>query len=216
MTNDDAVSGSRPDRGWPWQAKLIVVLSGLLVAIMLVVLPILIGTQLAQRSEVTTSMDIWGPYLSTLLGLTSMTVAGIFVFMTFRIDRGVKNEVHETVRDYVGVAMREVIAKEISNTSKVVSKSIDDAKRHYDEEVKSVQTKLDKETKQLKTQIDALATSANTGFSELGAALRERLSDIEKTAGDSFEKLRKDLRDRVIEAKPKEAIDDAADEDTEG
>ena len=40
-------------------------------------------------------MNVWGPMIAVLVGLTMMTVSGIFIFMTFRIDRGTKLEARE-------------------------------------------------------------------------------------------------------------------------
>lgn len=198
---------SRPDRtGFPWLARFLVLFGGLGIAFALVVMPILVGMRFADRYEVTTGMDIWGPMISALLGLTTMTISGIFVFVTFRIDRGVQHQVRESVRDYVGGAMRDVISDEISKMKKALTGLLDETRSAVDGDLRSLQGDFRGKTDKLRGQIGSLTDAVNTRFSNVEAKLDTELSKVESRFGDSIAKFEERVQTRVLEAR----LDDIA------
>lgn len=196
---------------WPWVAQFAIVLVALGFAFVLVLLPILIGLGFSDRYEVTSSMDIWGPMVSTLLGLTSMTVAGIFVFMTFRIDRGVKHEVREEVREYIGKTMKQVIAKEMADTKKRLTTQIKSTESRFEEETKKLQSQVAKEvakvTEEVNERVGGLADEVKSGLAALGTKLNSRLSEIENNVGASIDEMEQKLRTEVLEANLSEEVE---------
>ena len=80
---------------WPWQAQFaFAVLALLFLGVLLVGLPMLS----ALRFPSNTSTMNWGPPLTVLVTLTGALITGIFVFMTFRIDRGARFEARKEAR----------------------------------------------------------------------------------------------------------------------
>lgn len=193
---------------WPWVAQFAVVLGALGLAFVLVLLPMLIGMEFSGRYELTSGMDIWGPMVSTLLGLTTMTVAGIFVFMTFRIDRGVRHEVREAVREYIGGAMKRAIAIEMSATRDRVKAEIEKAEEEFKKKTSELRTEVKNEAGKVSGAIADFAVRTSRGFSGLEASLNKRLSQIENNVGRSIDEMEGRLRTQVLEANLNEAIEE--------
>lgn len=113
MNTDKGSSNEFKDQGWsrpwPWGAQFVLVVLGLLLAgTLLVGLPILVASKFGATYGVSDA-NVWSPMIAALLGLTTMTITGIFLFMTLRIDRGTKNTARTMARK---VARKEVKAAE--------------------------------------------------------------------------------------------------------
>lgn len=96
-THGDSTSDSTPKvkdniRLWPWQAQFATLLFVLAIATFLIVLPVLAVRVLDTEYAFSSETDLWSTMIGILLGLTTMTVSGVFVFMTFRIERGARLE----------------------------------------------------------------------------------------------------------------------------
>ena len=84
---------------WPWGAQFVLALVALLVLVgLIVLLPIYSASKLSVNGVALDAVKIWTPMLSVLIALTTMTISGIFIFMTFRIDRGTKREAKTQAR----------------------------------------------------------------------------------------------------------------------
>ena len=83
---------------WPWWGQLILAVIALFLAlVLLVALPVASVLWLGDGGG--QQAGVWEPMIASLLALTSLLVTGIFLFMTFRIDRGTKLEAERTAKE---------------------------------------------------------------------------------------------------------------------
>ena len=189
-------------------AQFVVVLGALGLAFVLVLLPMLIAMRFGSQYDLTSGMDIWGPLVSTLLGLTTMTVAGIFVFVTFRIDRGVRHEVREGVREYIGGAMKRAIAIEMSATKEKVKAAVGKAEAEFKAEIGALKAEVKNAAGKVSGEIADFAGRASRGFLDLDARFSKRLAEIEDNVGSDIAEMERRLRTQVLEANLNEAIEE--------
>lgn len=89
---------------WPWWTQFLLALFGLLIgASLLIGLPIFGATIKVNEGANVTSVFV--PFIAVLIALTTVTISGIFLFMTLRIDRGVQQAAQSEAKD---IAIKEV------------------------------------------------------------------------------------------------------------
>ena len=135
-TDDDRASRTKDDiRQWPWQAQFTALLIVLAIATFLIVLPVLVVRVLDVQYAFSSETDLWAAMIGILLGLTTMTVSGVFVFMTFRIERGAKLEAQDTAKEAAKKTAVETMEKESTEVvNKMKNKLID----QFDESQKTI------------------------------------------------------------------------------
>ena len=75
---------------WPWWAQLILAIVALVTACgLLIVIPVYVASVRGGVESMDRSLMAM---IAVFVGLTTMTISGMFLFMTFRIDRGAKAE----------------------------------------------------------------------------------------------------------------------------
>ena len=102
--------GSRVSVGedWPWWAQFFLALFAMaLVALFLIGLPYVM-TVAFEHSGNRGTTEAWTAMVPALLGLTTMTISGIFVFMTFRIDRGAKAEARAAAEEIAKESVKNI------------------------------------------------------------------------------------------------------------
>ena len=73
---------------WPWWGQFLLAVIALSIAcVLLIWLPMEIGSK--TRNDTGNTLTT---FIAVLVGLTTMTISGMFLFMTFRIDRGARLE----------------------------------------------------------------------------------------------------------------------------
>ena len=111
--DDDHTTQTKGDnndiRQWPWQAQFAALLFALMIAVFLIVLPVLVVRVLDAQYAFSSESDLWAAMIAILLGLTTMTVSGIFVFMTFRIERGARLEARSTAEEAMDKYAKNVV-----------------------------------------------------------------------------------------------------------
>ena len=83
-----------------------------LLGALLVGLPVLSAVMLGGAAG-TEPREIWTPMIAVLVGLTTVTVSGIFLFMTFRIDRGTRRTAKRTAQKTAKRTARKRVGKQI-------------------------------------------------------------------------------------------------------
>ena len=162
-------------RPFPLQETIVGIVAALIV-VCWVGLPIWSATQFI-RSGSTSTSDAWTPLLSVFVALTTMTVSAIFLFMTFRIDRGAKSEAR-------------LVAKKAAK--KVVEKIAKEAER----KVTRVTEKAEGAITKIQNEVKEKTTEAITGIEkEVGQKAVEATEKIEnkvkKVDGDQNEALKR-------------------------
>ena len=145
-------------------------------------------------------MNIWAPMLAVLIGLTTVTISGIFLFMTFRIDRGTKR----VARDVAAKEAKIEAARVAEGTAKTlhtrICKDRECAKSEIGRLKKKVECKLTqfKEVDQHVTKARQAANSVESTKKEVeetASEVRDKLVTVRKDAGEvgkALDALRKD------------------------
>ena len=143
---DLADSGGRnrnPFSDWPWGAQFAAVMTVLVLAsFLLIVMPVLGVMRLNESSGVTDGMEVWGTMLAALLGLTTMTISAIFLFMTLRIDRGARAEARKAAEKEMRDATKKAEEAARSAIDGAIKTEVGKAHDAIDETVKEANEKI--------------------------------------------------------------------------
>ena len=157
------------DRGRNTQFALTVI-ALLLAAGLLIGLPLWSIWTLNQWAGVTSAPEVWAPMLAVLMSFTSMSVTAVFVFMTFRIDRGVKREAQETAKKIVKQHIEEVLAE----AGEAVKHAFTNASIKVDQALQDVEQKLGS----AKRDIDEIVVQVSTAKESIGENLETSKAEI--------------------------------------
>ena len=111
--------------GWPAWAKPIFALAA---AALWIGAPTIAAWNLAARTVQASGVADYQPILIVLVGMTTVTISGIFLFMTFRIDRGVVQEAERVANDALK-RLKETADKDMKAASNDLKKVISDAEK---------------------------------------------------------------------------------------
>ena len=129
--------------GWPNRAKPVFALA---VAAIWIGVPIVAAWSLSARAVQAGGVVDYQPLVAVLIALTTATITGIFVFMTFRIDRGTKTKAGEVARKTA-----KDVAEEAAN--KRLDKAVDEAKKAVMDAVSKCEVE-----KAIKEKLDTVAS----------------------------------------------------------
>lgn len=146
----DGNAGHRTDPGsWSSAQQLAFAIVVVFVVAGLVLYPPIYTSRLLIEAGVDTAgaLDVWAPMLAVFVALTSVTISGTFIFMTFRIDRGTKQKAREVAENVAGkvadAAARKVadkVAKRVSE--KMAEKTAKDLRGDVDLMKKEMERRL--------------------------------------------------------------------------
>lgn len=91
---------------WPDWAKPVVVLAGFALWI---VVPLVSALKLVDHGVQSGAPVDYQPMMAVLIAMTTATIAGIFLFMTFRIDRGTRFRAEHSARDEVNKKTEDIV-----------------------------------------------------------------------------------------------------------
>ena len=166
-------------RQWPWKAQFAALLIVLALATFLIVLPVLVVRVLDTEYAFSSETDIWAAMIAILLGLTTMTVSGVFVFMTFRIDRGARLEARETATKEAKKAMKEYGRNVVDGLHEKLQDQFDDSKRKIDKLYSSVMTDVAEVADKAKTDVAKVAKRTKEDVSQFADTVK---TDVTKVA----------------------------------
>lgn len=110
--------------GWPKWAKPVFALA---VAAIWIGMPLFAAWSLSARTVQAGGVVDYQPVLVVLVGMTTATITGTFVFMTFRIDRGTKKKAGEVARRAAKKAARRAAKKAAEKELKETKAAAKDA-----------------------------------------------------------------------------------------
>lgn len=196
-TGGDQHSGESRSAELPWGARFILYLVALLLAASMIVLPI----WSIQRYGATTGSDLWGPMIAVLIGLTTMTISGIFVFMSFRIDRGTKLTAQWTASKIATSTVTKLVQK-------VIGKNLVDVRDKIEENLSEVPKKVGKVADDLSDKLkDEVPEKVSEVADELSIKLKDEVPErVSKMADDLSEKLKEEMSEKVSKV-----VDDLSD-----
>jgi len=173
------VPNRKDEEKWPFWAQFTLALVALLFGLLLtVVLPLFGAIYVGRIGGDAVGPGIWAPLIATLLGLTTLTVSGIFVFMTFRIDRGTRLRATTVAED----TAREFLKndKEISELRSGVQKSAKVTTQF------AVQLRCELNKTKVKTEahIESKLEEVNEHATDAEARIRSQIGDVERKANN--------------------------------
>ncbi len=133
---------------WPDWAKPMFVLA---MAAIWIGVPVVAAWSLSARTVQAGGVVDYQPVLAVLVAMTTATIAGIFLFMTFRIDRGTRRKAKRVAKNAAKKALagvKEAAADTLENAEAAAGRALADVVR---ESVKRVDTAV-------KGRLDAVAT----------------------------------------------------------
>lgn len=218
MTNrkDRHAGGADPtlrnpwDNELPWGARFILFLVALALAASMIVLPI----WSVQQYGATSGSDLWGPMLAMLIGLTTMTISGIFVFMTFRIDRGTKLTAQWTARRIAADTVEKLVKRVVGEKIAEARKKIDGPLSEVAGETKAMGRTLTA----ARARFDAQFAAADREMKEMNGkieAAKRRIDDqfatLDGQVGDLFSKVKDQMEESLLAVNVEELIKKAVD-----
>ena len=132
--------------GWPKWAKPVFALA---VAAIWIGMPLVAAWSLSAQTVQAGGIVDYQPVLVVLVGMTTATITGTFVFMTFRIDRGTKKKAGEVAKKAAAKAAKEKLTDAIEAEKKKLDEVVEDAKKAVKDAVsahnvdEAIETKLD-------------------------------------------------------------------------
>ena len=112
---------------WPWWGQFLLAFFALIfIGVLLIGLPIWSASHWGERSGAEAS-DVWIPMIAVLVGMTTVTVSGILLFMTFRIDRGTKLQAEWTAKAIAETIARAQVAQSVSEAKESLGRIEDKA-----------------------------------------------------------------------------------------
>ena len=239
-------SKTRDDiRPWPWWAQFAALLFVLTIAAFLIVLPVLVVRVLDTEYAFSSETDLWAAMIAILLGLTTMTVSGVFVFMTFRIDRGARLEAKKEAEKEAKKALNKYGKKFVDDLTNKLEDQFDFSKQKISDlyfsvkddvsevaektkkDVSEVAEKTKKDVSEVadtvKTDVSQLADTVKTDVSQLAdrtvETVENQVKESDERIRETFDKGVREIGD-LFESALKEALDDADgtpnDDGTEG
>ena len=179
---------------WPWWGQFLLAVIALSIAcVLLIWLPV----EMVAKARNDTG-NAFTTFIAVLVGLTTMTISGMFLFMTFRIDRGARLAAREEARS---VAERETwkVAKE--NTKKIAKKEIKAIENSMVENITEETRKREKDVflcmGRSRGQVEEAGKKAKDRIACIGAEARVK---VQKVGGEARKKIELDMENIKNEA----------------
>lgn len=174
--------GTKDDLGqWPWPVQFVALLIVLALATFLIVLPVLVVRVLDAQYAFSSETDLWTAMIAILLGLTTMTVSGIFVFMTFRIDRGARLEAQRTAKKETNKAMEDYGKDVVDKLIDELKAQFNDSKCKINDLYSNVRTDVSKVAEKTKTDMSRLAEKTKADVSKVADKAKTDMSRLADT-----------------------------------
>ena len=193
----------------PWWARFVLYLSSLGLAAFMMVLPV----WSVQRYGATSGVDLWGPVMATLVGLTTMTISGIFVFMTFRIDRGTKLTAQWTAKRIATATVTELVNKvigdRIAETRTTIGKGLAKATEELGEVKKGVtaaKARIDDQFAAASAEMKAMEEKIATAKQQVVERFGTLEAEVEKQFANLKTGIEKSLHVANVEKLIEEAV----------
>lgn len=153
---------------WPKWSKPVLALSAMiLLGGVWIGIPLMSAWKLGIDSAQATVQLDYEPMIAVLVAMTTATIAGIFVFMTFRIDRGTRLKAERVAKDKVDEIVKRKFNYFEESSEKKLSKFDGDSKRKLDD-------------------FDELSTD---NVDKFGRAARSKFSEFDRGAKSKFEEV---------------------------
>ena len=195
---------SNQPTSWPWQAQLLLVLVALGTACFLLIwIPMQFVFEAVAPKPEGSTYSLYS-MIAVFIGLTTMTISAMFLFMTFRIDRGTKTAAREEARNEA-----ERITRDTLDLDKAKLKTITELKdlKEAIDEVKQKGNAARNRIEEIEKDERARIERARIRIETVGTKTSEELEGKKEEAIDELERKKKGAIDE-LEGKKEEAIDE--------
>lgn len=125
---------------WPrWSKPILALAAMILLGGAWIGVPLLSAWKLVENNAQATGFVDYRPMMTVLIAMTTATITGIFVFMTFRIDRGTRLKAERVAKDTAD----EVVKSKFDKFDKTIKCKFD----KFDKDAKCKVDKFDKDTR---------------------------------------------------------------------
>lgn len=118
---------------WPTSAKLMLSLAA---AAAWIGVPLIVVWRLMDKTVAMGGVVSYEPMMAVLIAMTTATIAGTFVFMTFRIDRGTRLKAERVARDAAAEALEKIVDTLKKDMDERAEKMVVEARRKICDAVK--------------------------------------------------------------------------------
>lgn len=178
---------------WPWWGQFLLAVIALSVAcVLLIWLPVEIGSKTASTS--------FPPMIVVFVGLTTMTISGMFLFMTFRIDRGARLEARNAAKEEMN---KNEEIKNIIEETKELKECADQHTDSVKEKLREAENEFNKGRKKIESSVKEVERARGEAFNQIESAKIEAKTGVEGIATDVTDMLKRSVEDvggRVREA----------------
>ena len=205
---EEAKNEREKDKPWPFLAQFTLAMTALLLAGLLMVgLPVLSVEYFAGNAGDMAGPEFLTIMVTTLVGLTTMTVAGIFLFMTLRIDRGVRHEVRWRTHKIATDEVNKLLNMEFGIRTHITDfyQLLKDKKDSVEKYVKEVKNLTNNVKKAISSEAESAKSDINRIAEEEGEKLKITLGKDEK---DANRKIPEEILSIVKEAVEKLVVED--------
>ena len=201
---------------WPWWAQFfLAVIAMALAALFLIGLPYYVMSAENWRNPgtATAPSGAWTAMIPVLIGFTTMTISGIFLFMTFRIDRGAKAEARDTAKKVAEDIIGEKVQSEMK---KQLGARLIDAKQRadihfaevdrrmearYAEVDRRMEARYDVSDKRMEARISSFDERLTVRFEDADERIKERFKDADERIKERFEDAAERFSEQVADAR---------------
>lgn len=181
----DSRHAKRASGEWPWGAQFsLAVVAMLLAALFLIGLPYFVMSAENWRNPGTAAAPsgAWTAMIPVLIGLTTMTISGIFVFMTFRIDRGARAEARDTAEKIAKEKVNDIIEAQIKSRldkqwKELLKKASGEAAIRVRDVDERMEARYEASEERMEMKINSMDERIAIRFADADARIKERVAD---------------------------------------
>ena len=177
---------------WPFSSQeTFVGVVAVLIIVCWVGLPIWSATQFIRNGSTSTA-DTWTPLLSVFVALTTLTVSAIFLFMTFRIDRGAKFEARAEAKEAVEKIAEEATKEAAEESARKVTAKAREATAKAREATAKAREAITEVKKEVEEKARETITEIKKEVEQKAAEATEKIENkVKKVDGDQNEALKR-------------------------
>ena len=187
---------------WPKWTKPVFALSAMiLLGGVWIGIPLLMAWKLGyNNAQAAVPMD-YDPMMAVLIAMTTVTITGIFVFMTFRIDRGTRLKAERVAKDKID----KLVKTELAKFAKTSEEELDDFCRAYGEELRkfgaTARGKFAKFKQNSDAKLGGFDCASKKRLSKFDENAKKKLVDFEEKLDDSTKPavIQKAIHERIPE-----------------
>ena len=198
---------------WPWWAQFSLALFAMILAALFLI-GLLYSVMTAENwmdpGTAAAPSGAWTAMVPVLMGFTTMTISGIFVFMTSRIDRGARAEARKIAENVANKKVKDIIGAEVQSEMKKQLKTLlIEAERRADNHVTKVdqqmEARYDTSDKRMEARISSFEERLTDRFEDADVRIKERVTDadarISKRVADAENRIDQRLETALLDAR---------------